>query len=717
MPSVGLYCIAKNEEQNLPRFRESLKDCFDQLVLVDTGSTDRTVELAKELGFEVHHFDWIDDFAAARNFALSKVTQEFSCWLDLDDVLSNAEGFKQFKRDIMGLGDYWVANYNYSMDKAGKPTCTFIRERVVRMGRGLQWRYFLHEGIPPVGNAPLRVQSTRLWEVNHLRTDEDMKKDKSRNLKIIEGKAKQGKLDPRMTYYYGKELFESGQPVESIPKFLEAASSPELELHDRILCHQYTGWAYMQCNQFQKAIEQANLGLMIAPHRAEFHVMIGDSHLKQNNFVNAIPFYHAAKNCMLDTGANHPIFYNAEAYKAYPANQLSRIYANIGKLDEAIEEAKLSARVGNHEGEILLNEIIKMTSASTSFKNAEECGDIVLSCINHPYEWDANIAKTRSMGGSETAAIEMAYHLHKQSGRKVIVFNKRTQDVTIDGVEYISNAKMPDYFAKNKPWLHIAWRHNLKLTDAKTFLWGHDLWTQGAENAANYVKHLCLTPFHKRWVMGNQMIAEDKIYVTRNGIKPERFKDGPWTKDPFKFVFPNSPDRGLDRAMLVLDKVRESYPKVTLDVFYGVEHLDQYGHTALKNKLLEMFKERPWVTYHGATQQDKLMEAFKGAAYWLSPSDWIETSCISAMEFIGTGIYPIFRGIGGIVDTLAPFTEKGMATQVNSEAVTDAELGNFVRATLHALDEEKYKLVNADMTLYSWEKVAQEWLSELPKFM
>ena len=64
---------------------------FDEIIVVDTGSTDRTREIAREFGARVVDFAWIDDFAAARNVALSHATGDYAFWLDADDVLDPSE--------------------------------------------------------------------------------------------------------------------------------------------------------------------------------------------------------------------------------------------------------------------------------------------------------------------------------------------------------------------------------------------------------------------------------------------------------------------------------------------------------------------------------------------------------------------------------------------------------------------------------------------------
>ena len=88
---VSLTMIVRNEEQNLPRCLESVQGLFDEIVVVDTGSTDRTKEIAAGFGARVVDFAWIDDFAAARNVALDHATGDYALWLDADDVIEPPE--------------------------------------------------------------------------------------------------------------------------------------------------------------------------------------------------------------------------------------------------------------------------------------------------------------------------------------------------------------------------------------------------------------------------------------------------------------------------------------------------------------------------------------------------------------------------------------------------------------------------------------------------
>lgn len=727
-PTLTTAVIAKNEEKNLRRWFESVKDLADEIIFVDTGSTDNTVALAKELGCTVHCFDWIEDFAAARNFAMDQVKTDYMFWCDLDDVVVNRDAFIHFRDHIMGVSDYWVNLYHYSVDDKDRTLCSFLRERVIRMDKGLRWKYFLHEGIAPVSTVgiPIRVDIIPSWHVKHLRSPEDLAKDKGRNLRIFEANMKKGPLDARMLYYLGKEYFEAQRPAEALPVLLNACLDKGLELHDRILAYQYAAWAAMSIGDFGKAIDIAHTALMISPHRAEYHCVMGDAYLKLGQMVNAIPSFAAAKNCMIgqdQPGVTGAIFTHEDSYKTYPRHQLAKVYANLGDLQRSLTEINESNRLfpDHAEGQEIEEQIKINIKKNTDHLSSTPtlCQDIVITCTpQSPYEWDPEIYKHKIMGGSETACIEMAKALHKLSGRPVKVFNMRERAQRFEGVEYIPANRVGEYFTEYQPWLHIAWRHNVKLTNAPTFLWCHDLFTPGGENTLHYTKVLALTPFHKNYLMGKQMIPSEKILVTRNGIVPDRFFKPFKEKDPMKVVFPSSPDRGLERAIRIVKKARETYPEMKLHVFYGIEHLHKYGPPmeALQKELKVMLDEnKDFIVYHGATPQDKLMEEYRDAAVWLYPSDWIETSCITAKEILHSGVYPVVRRLGGVADTLAEAEELGMACLIDSDCKTEAEHLVYTQALIRAVADRAWERIKLDPYRDSWENVATEWLKELPK--
>lgn len=91
MITISLCMIVRDEENGLGRCLDGVKDIADEIVIVDTGSTDRTKEIAAEYGAVIYDFEWIDDFAAARNEAFSKATKEYILWLDADDTIEEID--------------------------------------------------------------------------------------------------------------------------------------------------------------------------------------------------------------------------------------------------------------------------------------------------------------------------------------------------------------------------------------------------------------------------------------------------------------------------------------------------------------------------------------------------------------------------------------------------------------------------------------------------
>jgi glycosyltransferase involved in cell wall biosynthesis len=493
-------------------------------------------------------------------------------------------------------------------------------------------------------------------------------------------------------------------------------------MHDRLVAIQYWGYALHQIQKYEKVINAMQTGLLIDPTRAEFNVLIADAYLKCNQLAQALPYLGAAKYT-LENNAVSVVFKNKDSYGPYPTKQIARIYAQVGNFDLAKKEAEEGkAKWPNDpEFQILLDELEKLKKIEVGFNGALPSEDIVFSTPPvTAYEWDGDIYKTQAMGGSETACIEVAQWIKKLTGRNVIVFNMRKDAKIVEGVQYRSNAELNDYMARNKPYIHIAWRHNIKVTDAPTFIWSHDLQTQFAEFTDRYIKIMCLTPWHARFLSLTQGVPMDKIFLTRNGLVPEKFEGlDKVEKVKNRFVFGSSPDRGLERAIRVLKEVRKEFPDVTLSVHYGIEHLPKYGHQELHDRLAKEFEEnKEWLTYHGKTEQKDLMKSYATAQYCIQPSDFLETSMISCIELVACGVYVMLRKVGGAVDTLTPFVDKGVAEFIDERCESDEEYAIYIERAKEAIREEKYKLVKTHMSDFpTWEGVARQWIAELPQII
>jgi glycosyltransferase involved in cell wall biosynthesis/thioredoxin-like negative regulator of GroEL len=100
--TLSLCMIVRDEENNIQRALASIRPVVDEMIVVDTGSTDRTKDIANELGAKVYDFAWTDSFADARNFALSKATSDWILILDADEVISPSD--HEELRKLLGKG-------------------------------------------------------------------------------------------------------------------------------------------------------------------------------------------------------------------------------------------------------------------------------------------------------------------------------------------------------------------------------------------------------------------------------------------------------------------------------------------------------------------------------------------------------------------------------------------------------------------------------------
>ena len=141
-PKVSACMIVKNEERALDRCLSSLHGAVDEIIVVDTGSVDRTAEIAKAHGAQVSHFDWVNDFSAARNAALDRATGEWVLSIDADEWLAHDDS-RRFVREAVRTNQR-VAYAPWTHLTTGMSY--FNSARLFRR-EGNRWEYRVHEQV------------------------------------------------------------------------------------------------------------------------------------------------------------------------------------------------------------------------------------------------------------------------------------------------------------------------------------------------------------------------------------------------------------------------------------------------------------------------------------------------------------------------------------------------------------------------------------------
>lgn len=222
MITISLCMIVKNEEKTLARCLESVGEIADEIIIVDTGSSDKTKEVAKRFTDKIYDFVWCDDFSKARNFSFEKATMDYQFWLDADDVIlpDDKEKFITLKRTLPSDAHTVLMWYNTGFDCEGRVLYRYYRERLLKREKGFRWVEPVHECVFYSGNI-LRKDIA----ITH-RKDYSTEGDRGRNLGIYENLLKKGVvLSPRGKYYYSRELKDNGyyeKAVQSFSEYLDA---------------------------------------------------------------------------------------------------------------------------------------------------------------------------------------------------------------------------------------------------------------------------------------------------------------------------------------------------------------------------------------------------------------------------------------------------------------------------------------------------------------
>jgi tetratricopeptide (TPR) repeat protein len=238
--SITLAMIVKDEEATLARAITSAKDVVDEIVVVDTGSTDRTVEIATELGAKVVTHAWNDDFAAARNAGLEHATGDWILFLDADEQLVASDAAKLRDLAARPWREGFLLTIVNRVGTAGSGTA--LTQDVLRMFRNRPEHRFegrIHESVLQClpSDAPERLETAgvRIDHDGYLDTTRAAKGKSARNLKLLERQVAESAPSAYLSFNLGSEHLAAGDPSEAVENLAKAwellPAKPNLDVH------------------------------------------------------------------------------------------------------------------------------------------------------------------------------------------------------------------------------------------------------------------------------------------------------------------------------------------------------------------------------------------------------------------------------------------------------------------------------------------------------
>lgn len=328
MITISLCMILKDEEKSIGKCLNSIKDIVDEIIIVDTGSTDKTKEIVKSYTEKIYDFQWIDDFSMARNFSFSKATKDYILWLDADESINeeNRERLITLKNKIDENIDVVTMKTYMDMDENNNPKITCTRNRIVKNNKNFQWIGFVHEYI----NIDI---NSNIYNTDIAIIHDKIKSPDDRNLKLYKKNIKSGKkLSNRELYYYGKELYcneEFEESIKILKKFVSKGKDEE-EIMDA-LCK--IGEAYLYKEKWSEGRTYLYETFEYTSPRGEVLYNIALSFQQEKKYIQAINWYKIILNLETPKDCNQCL--NLCCWRFKPNLNLCSCYFEIGDIPKA----------------------------------------------------------------------------------------------------------------------------------------------------------------------------------------------------------------------------------------------------------------------------------------------------------------------------------------------------------------------------------------------
>ena len=326
--------------------------------------------------------------------------------------------------------------------------------------------------------------------------------------------------------------------------------------------------------------------------------------------------------------------------------------------------------------------------------------------------WNYSFYLTNALGGSETAAICLARSFPKNMEIYIVgsVQEEKIENITFVNLNNFNNLVQNTPFHTVIVSRYIAFYEMFPETSFyQSFIWGHDicLFSHGCNLNLDSIlnkwnqkinKCICQTEWHKNLFAQQYPQLKDKIVTVNNGLELDKFKYTP-IKVQNRFIYTSCAERGLERLLELWPSISKELPDAEL----FIASYNYFPQNNFEVQLNETIQKHNNIKHLGTLTKDKLYEVMSSADFWLYPTNFNETSCITSMEMLMSQVICIYYPIAGLVNTLG---EYGIPIQRGDEIQTILQL------TTQRKNEIRQKGKEYALSC-SWENRANTWLNTL----
>lgn len=770
---LSLVMIVKDEGEYLDACLSSVADHVDEIVIVDTGSTDNTKQIAAKYGARIFDFKWIDDFAAARNFAAGKATGDWYIWLDGDDVIENPEKLREVCNQAPKHIGVIFLPYNYQVDDNGTVLVKQWRDRLIRNDDCVTWKGRLHE--TPVDVRRIgKAQNTEVTIVHTAKPDR-WARSSERNMRVLlkQMEDERDNPDPRTFFYLAscyREAGRDGDAKQLYEMYLKLSGWDE----ERCIARCQLAEIAFEAGDDSGAIAEFMQAMVERPDFPTPYIGLGKVYMNMEKYNRAIQWLEMA---LSKPEPHTSMVMNPLDYTYRPWLLLAECKYREGKVDEAIYACKKALEYRDDEltrgfletynklkGHKLATEaftglasfleltgepekvsklleatpkelqdnplVLRVRRKYTEPKVWPKKSVVIFTGNNAIGEWGP-WSLSEGIGGSEEAIVRLSRRLTEQGYGVTVYANPGTRAGEHDGVYWRNywELDLRDKFDVFVVW-RSPWFFDADVNARKKYLWLHDVMQPEEftpERLAKLDKVIVLSKYH-RSLFPN--IPDEKIMLSANGIDGNEFvvngENGPLNyesmRDPHTIIYQSSHVRGLSHLYDIWPEVKKAVPDAKLYQMYGWDsYIAINKDNPERMDWMEQMKARqaslPDVYELGKVSQAKCVEMSLCAGIWAYPCTFPEISCIAAMKNQAGGAIPVASNFAALDETIQFGVKLDLGDEWNDGKAKEA----YTKALIDMLlDTDKQDSIRQEMMTVtrrdnSWESVAQSWIGEFER--
>lgn len=328
--------IVKNEEEILKKTLPSLVTHIDELIIVDTGSEDNSVNVAKSFGAKVAHFPWCDDFSAARNVSIEHATGDWILWIDADEIVK-AEDILRLKTFLEESSENtFLVPINECEVDTLNPYSFYFRLKVFRNNKGYHFERAFNEQVCDQEGRVVSGQLLKNMPIYHWGChlkEQKMSEKIGRNLNILKQQLATHPEDPYY-HYFAANNYKKCQNYEAAIEEYNKAIDNFSECEDKTEAIMQKGWCYFHLRKGKLAGEAAKEVIRRDKNNADAYNLIGICLVAMGKNQDAINVFEHVKN--MQPGDDSGV--NLKQYKYLPHYYLGILYEKTGQIEKALKE-------------------------------------------------------------------------------------------------------------------------------------------------------------------------------------------------------------------------------------------------------------------------------------------------------------------------------------------------------------------------------------------